>query len=117
MLENGIINMKIIYNKIIPWQGFKAINLFGILFVRSKLLKEKDINHEAIHSEQMKELLWIPFYIWYLIEFMIKLWIFLDGSKAYKSISFEKEAYKYENDLTYLDHRKRYNWIKYVFKK
>jgi len=43
--------MKIIYNKIIPFQGFKCINLFGILFVRSKLLKDKDINHEAIHSE------------------------------------------------------------------
>ena len=109
--------MKIIYNKIIPWQGFKAINLFGFLFVRSNLLKDRDINHEAIHSEQMKELLWIPFYIWYLIEFMIKLWWFLDGSKAYKRVSFEVEAYMHQDDLDYLKNRKRYNWIKYVFKK
>jgi hypothetical protein len=26
--------MKIIYNKIIPFPGYKAINLFGILFAR-----------------------------------------------------------------------------------
>lgn len=44
--------MKIIYNNIIPFKGFKAINLFGILFVRkNKSLSNKDINHEAIHSE------------------------------------------------------------------
>lgn len=27
-------DMKIIYNDIIPFQGFYAINLFGVLFVR-----------------------------------------------------------------------------------
>ena len=48
--------MKIIYNKIIPFKGFLAINLFGFLFARKKLT-EVNINHEKIHTEQMKELL------------------------------------------------------------
>ena len=26
--------MKVIYNNIIPFKGFKCINLFGVLFVR-----------------------------------------------------------------------------------
>lgn len=100
--------MKIIYNKIIPFPGYKAINLFGIIFAR-KQLKDIDINHEAIHTEQMKELLYIGFYIWYFIEWLILL--FKYGNKAYKNIRFEKEAYKYEKDLDYLKTRKHYNYI------
>jgi hypothetical protein len=43
--------MKIIRNNIIPFKGYKAMNLFGILFVRGDTkLTDIDINHEAIHS-------------------------------------------------------------------
>ena len=102
--------MKIIRNKIIPFQGYKAINLFGILFTRSKaVLSDVFINHEAIHSAQMKELLWIPFYIWYIIEYIIRLFCYkFDTDKAYRQIWFEQEAYKYEKDLDYLKNRKCY---------
>lgn len=62
--------MKIIYNKIIPFKGFKAINLFGFLFTRKRNLLDVDINHEAIHTEQMKELLYIGFYILYFAEWL-----------------------------------------------
>lgn len=31
--------MKIIYNKLIPFKGFIAINLFGIIFVRKEYKK------------------------------------------------------------------------------
>ena len=41
--------MKIIRNKIIPFKGFKAINLFGILFVRG----DSKIN-EIIYYEQIR---------------------------------------------------------------
>ena len=54
--------MKIIYNNIIPFKGFKAMNLFGMLFVRKDIktpMSDIDINHESIHSEQYKELLFI----------------------------------------------------------
>jgi hypothetical protein len=43
--------MKLIYNNIIPFKGFKAINLFGLCFVRKGMkMFEKDINHESIHT-------------------------------------------------------------------
>lgn len=105
--------MKIIYNKIIPFQGFKCINLFGILFVRSKLLKDKDINHEAIHSEQMKELLWIPFYLWYVIEYLFRAVRYWSLEKAYKTLWFEQEAYDNQENLDYLKTRKHYKWFNY----
>ena len=56
--------MKIIYNNLIPFNGYKAINLFGVLFVRKGCtMSEIDINHEAIHTTQMKEMLYIFFYV------------------------------------------------------
>lgn len=101
--------MKIIYNKLIPFKGYKAINLFGIIFAR-KPLTEIDINHEAIHTAQMKELLYIGFYIWYLIEYLFLIIKYRNLHKAYKNIRFELEAYDYEKDLSYLKHRPKYNY-------
>lgn len=99
--------MKIITNKLIPFKGFKAINLFGVLFVREGAkMNGTDLNHEAIHTAQMKELLYIPFYIVYGLEWVIRL--FMKGN-AYKNISFEKEAYDNQHDLQYLSNRKHFN--------
>ena len=105
--------MKIIYNNIIPFPGYKAVNLFGVLFVRKgAVMKEEDINHEAIHTAQMKEMLYILFYLWYIFEWFIKL--FTHGTYAYRNISFEREAYQNEDNLKYLDNRKHYSWTKYL---
>lgn len=66
--------MKVIYNKIIPFKGYKCINLFGVLFVRKGCtMRESDYNHEAIHTKQMKELLYVSFYILYLLEWLYRL--------------------------------------------
>ena len=50
--------MKIIYNNIIPFKGFKAVNICGILFVRKGTgsMTWVDYKHERIHTEQMKEM-------------------------------------------------------------
>ncbi len=104
--------MKIIRNKYIPFKGFRAINLFGILFVRGNArISERTLRHEAIHTAQMKEMLYIGFYIWYIIEWLIRL--FMKGN-AYRNISFEREAYSNEKDLSYLDNRKWFAWVKYL---
>lgn len=104
--------MKIIENKIIPFPGYKAINLFGILFVREGAkISEQDLNHESIHTAQMKEMLYIFFYIWYIVEWVIRL--FKKGN-AYRNISFEQEAYNNEDNLEYLNNRKHYEWFKYL---
>lgn len=104
--------MKVIYNSLIPFKGFSAINLFGVIFARKeyKELSQRVLNHEAIHTAQMKELLYIGFYIWYLVEWLIKLCQY--GRKAYENISFEREAYAYQNDDTYLKRRKHFAWFK-----
>jgi len=35
---------------------------------------------------------------------------------AYYSVSFEQEAYDYQSEVFYNDVRKRFNWLKYLFK-
>ena len=59
----------------------------------------------------MKELLYIPFYIWYLLEWLFLIFKYGNSHTAYRNIRFEKEAYENEKDLSYLYHRKRYNYI------
>lgn len=109
--------MKIIYNNILPFPGFKVINLFGVLFIR-KTAKERInnivLNHEKIHTAQMKELGYIFFYIIYFLEWLIRLIISLfTHENAYKNIFFEREAYYNQFNLKYLDNRKKYNqWRK-----
>lgn len=95
--------MKIIYNNAIPFKGYKAINLFGIIFARKSAcpLSDEDKNHEAIHTAQMKELLYVPFYFMYLID-----WAF-HGFK-YRRITFEQEAYTHQGDAEYLEKRELY---------
>jgi hypothetical protein len=74
---------------------------------------KKIINHESIHIAQQGELLVLPFYILYILEWFIKLFFY--GKDAYYNLSFEREAYKYEYDEKYLEQRKPYAWLKYIF--
>lgn len=105
--------MKVVVNNIIPFKGFAGINLFGVLFVRKGVVvSERMIRHETIHTKQMKELLWVFFYILYVLEWLVKLCFY--GSKAYRNISFEREVYSNESDLNYLGNRKRFAFVKYI---
>lgn len=105
--------MKVIYNKLIPFKGYKCINLFGLLFVRKGCtMTDVDFNHEAIHTAQMKEMLYLFFYIAYVGEWLYRLLQIKDAKLAYRAVSFEREAYKYQGNLDYLSSRKKFNQYK-----
>lgn len=106
--------MKIVQNKYIPPKDFKAIALFGVVFAR-KELDNTDKNHEAVHIRQGNEMLWIFFYLWYGIEWLIRLIQYRNRHNAYRNISFEREAYANDQNLDYLKSRKRYQFIHYIF--
>ena len=103
---------RVIKTKLVP-KGI-CLNLFGFFLTQDKSWIDKYvINHELIHSAQQKELLWIPFYVIYLIEWLFRLCQFGSWHKAYMNISFEKEAYHYGNNLEYLKLRKTFaQWRK-----
>ncbi|BAO55662.1 hypothetical protein [Nonlabens marinus] len=92
----------------------EAIALFPVIIFQGKALRNQNalLNHERIHLKQQLELLVIPFYIWYIIEYL-----FLRRNRnhkdAYRNIVFEKEAYSKENDLHFLETRSFWNFLNY----
>jgi len=106
--------MKIVRTNILPFRGFAAINLLGVLFVhRGVYLSEELINHERIHTAQQREMLFVFFYLFYLIEWLVRLPM---RGNAYLNISFEREAYANQRNLDYLDERRHYAWRNYMRK-
>lgn len=73
------------------------------------------LNHEKIHFRQQIELAWIPFFIWYVVEYLIRLIITRSHTRAYLNISFEREAYAHAGDPGYLSSGKPYSWFRYLF--
>ena len=94
------------------WAAAITLAPFGIYVRREYLLNQRIANHEKIHWKQQLEMLIIFFYIWYLIEWLIRIPI--NGRAAYRSISFEREGYANRDNLTYLETRKPYAWLKYI---
>lgn len=141
---------RIIINKIIPFKGTFCWNLFGVIFVRDVnegCLSHKDpfcrqyidslLNHANIHTEQMRDWFgWINkkfrnsiintilggiiFYMWYLIEWGIRLPEFFIPPilpyHIYRDISFEQEAIINEDNFDYINIRKPFNWTSRIFK-
>jgi hypothetical protein len=91
-----------------------GIAMFPFVIVARKELRNDIvfINHELIHLRHQLELLIVPFYAWYLIEYVI-LRFKHNHKTAYSNIVFEKEAYQNESDLTYLKTRRFWNFLQY----
>ena len=103
--------MRVVRNRFVPVRGFKAVNLFGVLFVRGDAkVDERTMNHERIHTAQMREMGYVPFYVWYVVEWLIRLAWRWDCKVAYRGIGFEREAYGNEHDTGYLVKRRRWAW-------
>lgn len=108
-----------VYNRFIPFKGFNAITILKWMFIKEEyfgILPWYTENHENIHYAQECELAFIPFYILYGIEYLIKLLFTWNFMKAYISVSFEQEAYFNMYDSNYLENRKYYEWLRYLFK-
>lgn len=72
------------------------------------------INHERIHLRQQLELLIVPFFLWYVIEYVIRLLHYRDRYQAYINISFEREAYQQEGNLDYLKNKSFWSFFRYL---
>lgn len=97
-------------------KNFVGITLFPFIFLKDKSLKLNKtlVNHEKIHIKQQLEMFVIFFYMWYLIEYFIRLIHYKNKYEAYKNISFEREAYDNESNLLYLKNRKLYSFLNYL---
>jgi len=93
----------------LPAQGMA---LYPFILIKDEHRKEDVvlINHEKIHLRQQLELAIIPFYLFYLINYLINVFRYKNHHLAYVNILFEREAYKHERNLTYLRFRKFCEW-------
>ena len=108
--------MFLIVSKYLIPKGFRGLTLFPFVIIRDFLDKENKVllNHEKIHIRQQLELLVLPFFLLYFLEYLARLVQFRDRNKAYRNISFEREAYANEADFNYLKNRSFWKFIKYI---
>lgn len=124
------------------WANFTTITLTAFVFTIYESEKEMPQcvrNHECTHARQWTEMFllsgliiwlvslfveispWIyllavfAFYLWYVIEWLVRL--IINGKQAYKYISFEQEARAAQYDANYLENSNYFSWVKYYFRK
>ena len=89
-------------------KGFAGLTIFpfGILKDRKDISNPVMMQHEKIHIRQQLELLVLPFFIWYGIEYLLRILQYKDKHVAYRNISFEREAYANESQEYFLQKRR-----------
>jgi hypothetical protein len=101
----------------VPWLNANGMALFPFILVKQAKPSATLINHEKIHLIQQLEMLIVPFYIWYLVEYSWHLFRYKNNYYAYRKISFEQEAFAHDQDLTYLKHRPLGAWFRFCWQK
>lgn len=118
-------NIKIKYSKIIPFPGFFACQIWGTVFIRKEFegqpVSQTTINHENTHLQQaldfgIGKLGFIPFYLEYFLEWLFKLPLFIWRYDPYYNLAAEQEAYDHQTEDDYNKTRKRFAWLKNIFK-
>ena len=96
-------------------KGYTTITIYPFIFLKGESFRSNDVllNHERIHLRQQIELLVLPFYLIYVLEFLFKYIKIKSWKEAYRGISFEKEAYENESDLNFLKRRPLWNFKGY----
>lgn len=108
----------VIIKYLIP-KGYRGLTLFPFILIKYAVDAQNKslLNHEKIHLRQQIELLVFPFFLWYILEYALRLLQYKNANLAYRNISFEREAYANERNLDYLNHRKKYSFIGYLKQK
>ena len=108
--------MFVIVAKYLIPKGFAGLTLFPFIILKEKRDVSNPVmmQHEKIHIWQQVELLILPFFIWYGIEYFIRLFQYKDKYIAYRNISFEREAYANESQKDFLEKRKFWNFLNYI---
>jgi hypothetical protein len=106
----------ILVSRFFFFRGYVGLTLYPFIILRTNALKADPVllNHEKIHLRQQREMLLIPFYIWYIIEWLVRYCHSLDAHVAYRNVSFEQEAYTNESNPGFLKGRAIFNFTKYL---
>jgi hypothetical protein len=108
--------MILIVTKYLIPKGYRGLTIFPFVLIKYRSDQNNLVlmNHEKIHLRQQLELLFLPFFIWYLLEYFFRLFQYKNANLAYRNISFEREAYANESDLNYLGKRLFWQFFTYL---
>lgn len=108
--------MILIVSKYLIPKGFRGMTMFPFVMVRDRNAQDYLVlmNHERIHLRQQLELLVLPFFVLYGLDYLVKLIRYRDRNLAYRNVVFEREAYENENDLAYLKSRSFWRFLKFL---
>lgn len=100
---------------VVPSLPANGMALFPFILVKETESKfdEVIIRHEIIHLRQQLELLVLPFYFFYLLNYLYNRLVYKEHHEAYMNIVFEREAYANDPFSDYLKRRKLLSWWKY----
>lgn len=98
------------------YKNYVGLSIWPFIILKDGALKDDPvlINHEKIHLRQQRELLILPFYIFYVTEWLLRSLFHFNFYIGYQNISFEREAYHNEHDLQYPEQRSAFGFIKYL---
>ncbi|HRH64887.1 MAG TPA: hypothetical protein PLU53_01180 [Bacteroidia bacterium] len=102
--------MKILY---LNWLRLTGIALYPFILINTRFRHDGTVlNHERIHIRQQIECGILFFYIFYVLNYLYNLIRYRNHNKAYRNILFEREAYRFENDSSYLQKRRAYSFFR-----
>lgn len=107
----------IVIFKYIFRNNYVGLTIWPFIILKNTALRKDMVlmNHEKIHLKQQSELLVIPFYVIYVLEWLVRSVMYMDTYRAYRNISFEREAYENEKNLEYNKNRRSFGFIKYLW--
>jgi hypothetical protein len=108
--------MFLIVSRYLVPKGYGGLTIFPFIIVGEMKYKNDEVflTHERIHIRQQLEMLVGLFFIWYLLEYLVRLIQYGDRTRAYRNISFEREAYENEKKPDYLKSRPFWNFLNYL---
>jgi hypothetical protein len=105
--------MILIVSKYLVPKSFRGLTVFPFVVLREQNAQDYLVlmNHERIHLRQQIELLVLPFFVIYGLDYLVKLIRYRNRNLAYRNVVFEREAYENENDLTYFKSRSYWRFM------
>ncbi len=96
---------------------FPAMCIWPFIFISPSVSKTSlagIVRHESIHARQQIEMLLVFFFVWYLLEFTIRIVLTRNFMNAYQNLAHEREAYSNDESPDYLNHRRPFAWLGYL---
>ncbi len=104
-----------VHTRRFPFGSYRAITLFPFIFYKGAPITPREVRHETIHLYQQLCLLVVPFYVLYLLFWLLGLLRHRNHDRAYRAIPFERSAYRLESRKHLPWSTMAFDWLRCLF--